>query len=119
MARFVAFASPRSVQVYEDQGVYQPPGSSGRLGRRVAYRHGDYSGGDRGVNLDEADAAAEELGYLISRWRWDAGRGEWSAPAVHTSQVRRPDLGAIQAEQERRRIAAGNPRIDPGPRPRR
>jgi hypothetical protein len=104
VARFVAFAGPRSVQVYEDQGVYQPPGSGGRLGRRVAYRHGDYSGDQHGVNTDEADDALEQLGYLASRWHWDAGRGEWRAAAIPEGQLagRRAADRRAGGEQQRR-----------------
>jgi hypothetical protein len=59
MARYLVYASAHAVAVYEGD-------------RRVTYRHGDFSdpADPHGVSRDEADDAAEQLGYLIGTWRW-------------------------------------------------
>jgi hypothetical protein len=76
MARYIAYAGPRSVQVYRD-------------GVRATYKHGDYSGISRGVNLDTADMALEDLGYVVGHWRWDDERGEWKTVVAPEESVKR------------------------------
>jgi hypothetical protein len=76
MARYIAYAGPRSVQVYRD-------------GVRATYKHGDYAGDSNGVNLDAADMDLGDLGYVVGHWRWDEGRGEWKAVVAPEASMKK------------------------------
>lgn len=93
-------------------------------GEVIRARRADLSDPDdiHGVDRDEADHLAEELGYLIGTWRWQPDRQHYRAVATKAGPRMTAEQAAEwqarqSAQHDARRIAAGNPRLDPGQRP--
>jgi hypothetical protein len=84
-------------------------------GRRVTYRHADLSdpADPHGVSRDEADDIAEQLGYLVGVFRWNAEGGFYKAVATPVEGRRKvspkysdEDMARWRASPEGQRHAA-------------